>query len=259
MRLNKYLAACEVASRRGSEAFILAGRVTVNGIRVKELGVVIDEKKDVVRVDGKQISPRINKVYVLLNKPKGVITTVKDERGRKNVLDIVHVRERIYPVGRLDRNSEGLLLLTNDGIMANRLLHPKYKVAKTYRVKLDKPFLQDDFVPLTAGIELEDGRTAPCRARFYSEFQDRVELQIREGRKRQVRRMFEALGYNVKALKRIAFGPLQLKNLRRGEWRLLSMTEVMQLRQAVDLLEQDKTRIRGNEKTVQKRKNNYRH
>ncbi len=259
MRLNKYLAACEVASRRGSEAFILAGRVTINGITVKELGVVVDEKKDIVRVDGKQVSPRIKKVYILLNKPKGVITTVKDEHDRKNVMDIVHVRERVYPVGRLDRNSEGLLLLTNDGALANRLLHPKYKVAKTYRVKLDRPFLQEDFAPLTSGIELEDGKTAPCRARFYCDFQDRLELQMREGRKRQIRRMFEALGYKVKALKLIAFGPLQLKNLARGQWRLLSMTEVIQLRQAVDLMKVDKARIPGKEKTVQKRKDNYRH
>jgi len=236
MRLNRYLASCEIASRRGAEEFILAGRITINGRVVKTLGTIVDETKDVVRVDGKVVQPRLKKVYILLNKPKGVITTVKDELGRKNVMDIVKVKERVYPVGRLDRNSEGLLLLTNDGIMAGRLLHPKYKVAKTYRAKLDRPFLQEDFAPLTSGIELEDGKTSPCRARFYSEWPDRVELQLREGRKRQVRRMFEALGYTVKALKRIGFGPLTLRNLKRNEWRLLSMKEVLQLRQAVDLL-----------------------
>lgn len=236
MRLNKYLASCEVASRRSAEQFILAGRVSVNGRLVNTLGSVINENTDVVRVDGKPVQPRLKKVYILLNKPKGVITTVKDELGRKNVMDIVKVKERVYPVGRLDRNSEGLLMLTNDGLLASRLLHPKYKVAKTYRVKLDRPFLQEDFAPLTSGLELEDGKTAPCRARFYCEWPDRVELQLREGRKRQVRRMFESLGYRVKALKRIAFGPLTLGALKRNEWRLLSMKEVLQLRQAADLL-----------------------
>ena len=259
MRLNKYLATCDVASRRASDAIIAEGRVTVNGQRVVEMGVIINEKSDIVRIDGKKIEPRTNKVYVLLNKPKGVITTVKDEHDRKHVMDIVKVEERIYPVGRLDRNSEGLLLLTNDGEMANRLLHPKFKVVKTYRVKLDKPFLQEDFAPLTSGLELEDGKTAPCRARFYSEFPDRVELQLREGRKRQVRRMFEALGYQVKALKRTAFGPLSLRNLGRSEWRLLSRTEVMHLRQAVDLMKIEKPRDPWKETTGRKTKNNYSH
>jgi 23S rRNA pseudouridine2605 synthase len=259
MRLNKYLAACEVASRRGAEAYILEGRVTLNGQRVKELGIIVNENKDIVKVDGKQVQPRLKKVYILLNKPKGVITTVKDEFDRKSVMDIVKVRERVYPVGRLDRNSEGLLLLTNDGLMANRLTHPQFKVVKTYRAKLDKPFEQEDFAELTSGIELEDGKTAPCRARFYSDTPDRIELQMREGRNRQVRRMFEALGYEVKALKRTSFGPLNLRNLNRSEWRLLSMTEVMQLRQAVDLMRPEKKQSPGKENTGQKKKNNYRH
>lgn len=259
MRLNKYLAQCEIASRRGAETFILNGRVTVNGTKVTDLGTVINENRDVVRVDGKKVAPRLNKVYILLNKPKGIITTASDEHGRKNVLDIVKVRERVYPVGRLDRNSEGLLLLTNDGLMANHLMHPKYKVVKTYRVRLDKPFLQEDFTPLTLGLELEDGKTAPCRARFYSESPDRLELQMREGRNRQVRRMFEALGYQVKALKRTTFGPLTLRGLNRGEWRLLSRTEVMQLRQAAGLVRENKKPKSGNKYPDNKKTNYHRH
>ena len=234
MRLNKYLATCGVASRRGADALIEQGRVQINGTRVTQLGVSVNERNDQVTVDGKPVSPILNKVYIMMNKPKGIITTAKDEHGRKHVMDMIHIRERVFPVGRLDRNSEGLLFLTNDGEMANRLLHPRYKVSKTYRVKLDRPFDSDDMDSLVSGIQLEDGVTAPCRARMYSP--ERVELQIREGRKHQVRRMFQALGYEVKALKRTQFGPLTLKHLDRGKWRLLSRTEVWQLRKAVDLI-----------------------
>ncbi len=239
-RLNKYLATCGVASRRGADEMISQGRVKLNGKRVTELGVSVDEHNDVVTVDGKRVAPIRNKVYILMNKPKGVITTAKDELGRKNVLDLIDIRERVFPVGRLDRNSEGLLLLTNDGEMANRLMHPRYKVNKTYRARLDRPLEPDDMEPLSSGIELEDGKTAPAHIRFYADAADRVELQIREGRKRQVRRMFEALGYEVKALKRTQFGPLKLKGVERGRWRLLSRTEVWQLRKAVGLDESQK-------------------
>jgi len=242
MRINKYLASCNVASRRGAEAIIQAGRVTVNGELVTDLAVTVDEHSDIVRLDGRRLSLQRKKVYVLLNKPKGFITTVKDERGRKSILDIVKVRERIYPVGRLDRNSEGLLLLTNDGEMTHRLLHPGYKVSKTYRARLDRPFEEKHFETLVTGVPLDDGVTAPCRARFGPGDGDRIEIQIREGRKRQVRRMFEALGYDVKTLKRVQFGPLKLGELRRGEWRLLSRYEVAQLRKAVGLQRKPETR-----------------
>ena len=240
MRLNKFLAWCGIASRRKADELIAEGHVKLNGKRITEMGTTVDESSDVVTVDGKRIEPIRNKVYILMNKPKGVITTAKDELGRKNVLDLIDIRERVFPVGRLDRNSEGLLLLTNDGEMANRLPHPRYKVTKTYRARLDRPVDPDDLEPLASGIELEDGKTAPARAHFYADSPDRIELQIREGRKHQVRRMFEALGYEVKALKRTRFGPLNLKGVERGRWRLLSRTEVWQLRKAVGLDESQK-------------------
>ncbi|MBN1479399.1 rRNA pseudouridine synthase [candidate division KSB1 bacterium] len=233
MRINRYLASCGLASRRGVEEIITAGRVTVNGKRITRLGVSINESKDIVRVDGRHVHLQEKQIYILFNKPKGVVTTARDELGRKNVLDIVKVKERIFPVGRLDRNSEGLLLLTNDGELANRLLHPSSKVYKTYRVRLDHPLREKDMDQLVSGMNLDDGVTARCRARFYTDDPQKIELQIHEGRNHIVRRMFAALGYNVKALKRTQFGPLSLKNLGRGQWRWLTPPEIFQLRQIV--------------------------
>jgi pseudouridine synthase len=239
MRINRFLATCGVASRRASEKLIRAGRVTVNGRRVQELSLTVDESRDIVRVDGKQVNPQRRKVYFLFNKPRGIITTAQDELGRKTIFDVVKVRERVFPVGRLDRNSEGLLLLTNDGDLAHRLLHPSFEVRKTYRVKLDRPFDEPDFEKLAEGVELEDGTMATCRARFYADDPLRIEVQIHEGRKHIVRRLFTALGYDVKTLKRTQLGPLELKNMRRGQWRLLSPTELFQLRKAVGLIDSD--------------------
>ncbi|MBN1560994.1 rRNA pseudouridine synthase [candidate division KSB1 bacterium] len=235
MRINKYLASCGLASRRAAEAYIRRGLVTVNGKRITQLGTVIDQMQDIVRVDGKQMRPVRKKFYLLLNKPKGIITTARDERGRKSVFDIVTFKERVFPVGRLDRNSTGALLLTNDGEISHRLLHPSAKVYKTYRVKLDRPFAEEDLTILIAGVQLDDGATAPCRARRYTRDQAKIELQIHEGRTHIVRRMFAALGYEVKALKRTQFGPLTVKNLAIGQWRLLSPVEIAQLRQAAGL------------------------
>ncbi len=235
MRINRYLASCGLASRRAAEKIVLEGRVTVNAKRIRELGVSIDETKDIVRVDGKQVQPQSYNVYILFNKPKGVITTAKDELGRQSVLDIVKVKERVFPVGRLDRNSEGLLLLTNDGDLAHRLLHPSFNVTKTYHVKLDRPFEEDDFEKLESGVELDDGVTAPCRAQYFRDEPNYIEIILHEGKKHIVRRMFGALGYDVRALKRTQFGPLRLTNLKRGQWRKLSPSELYYLRRAVKL------------------------
>ena len=254
MRINRYLATCGVASRRASEKLITAGRVTVNGQRVKELSLIVDEKNDVVRVDGKQVHPQRTKVYILFNKPRGIITTARDELGRKTVFDIVKVRERVFPVGRLDRNSEGLLLLTNDGELAHRLLHPRFEIRKTYRVKLNRPLEDPDLEKLADGVELEDGSMATCRARFYADDPLRIEVQIHEGRKHIVRRLFTAIGYDVKALKRTQFGPLALKDLRRSQWRLLSPTELFHLRKAVGLIDSD---VKQNKKSVDKKENHH--
>lgn len=245
IRLNRYLASCGLASRRGAEEMILAGRVALNGKRVTELGTTIVEGRDTVLVDGKRVEPDINKVYVLLNKPKGYITTAKDELGRRDVMELVQLKERIFPIGRLDRNSEGLLLLTNDGDIAHRLMHPSFKVTKTYRVRLEQPFKENDFKVLTSGVMLEDGITQPCRARYSGDSADQIEIQLREGRNHQVRRMLEVLGYEVKALKRVQYGPLTLKGVERGQWRMLSRTEVHQLREAVDLVDTGKRERRN--------------
>lgn len=240
MRLNKFLATSGVASRRQCDNIILDGRVTVNGKKIFSLGISVNEKSDIVRLDGKRLQLARSKVYILLNKPKGYITTAHDERGRKNVLDLVKSNSRLFPVGRLDNKSEGLLLLTNDGEIANRLMHPKYKFEKTYRAKLDKPFKEEDFESLVSGVLLEDGLTAPCKARYFGYTGESVEIKIHEGRNRQVRRMFEVLGYRVKSLKRIQYGPLRLERLPRGQYRNLNQNEIMQLKEATGLTKSKK-------------------
>jgi 23S rRNA pseudouridine2605 synthase len=234
IRLNKFLASCGVASRRAAENFIAAGRVTVNGRTVHELGTRVNPQGQKVCLDGKLLKPVSKKLYILLNKPKGYITTVKDEKGRRTIFSLVKIKERLFPVGRLDADSEGLLLLTNDGDMAHRLMHPKYKMIKTYRVKLNREFHLSDFDRLTAGVELDDGLTSPCRASFYTDSPDRIEIHVHEGRKRQIRRMFEALDYDVKTLKRVQMGPLRLTNEKRGEWRFLTKGEIKQLAQVTE-------------------------
>jgi len=240
MRINRYLALCGLASRRASEEIVKAGKVTVNGKSVVELGTVIDETADIVRVDGNVVRPAKKEVFVLLNKPKGYVSTSNDERGRKTVFDLVKFKERLFTVGRLDTNSEGLLLLTNNGELAHRLMHPRFKVAKTYRAKLDREFDPKDFASLTSGLKLEDGWTKPCEAGFYTESALQVELRLREGKKHQVRRMFEALGYQVKSLKRTQFGHLNIHDLERGQWRLLNRQEISQLKSMVGLEEDSK-------------------
>lgn len=244
MRINKFLARSGVASRRTSEKYVQDGRVSVNGKTVTDLATQVDEQRDIVRVDGRTVRPAQKKLYVLLHKPKGVITTVQDERGRKTVMDLVDVNESLFPVGRLDRDTEGLLLLTNDGEMANRLMHPRYQITKTYRVRLDKNFSPADLERLESGIELEDGMTAPCRVRYYTDELNRVELQIHEGRKRQVRRMFEALDYRIRHLKRVQYGPLHLKGVERGEWRFLKPAEINRLRRATKLYDSSEKRTK---------------
>lgn len=244
MRLNKYIALCGIASRRAADKMISEGHVSVNGRPATELGMQINPDQDRVKIDGKVIQPAQKHVYIILNKPKGYITTRDDERGRKTVFDLVRVRSRIFPVGRLDAGSEGLLLFTNNGELANRLMHPRFKVAKKYRVKVDAPFSPDHFMHLSAGIELDDGLTAPAKASYYTDDPQRIEITIREGKNRQVRRMFEALGYKVKSLKRVQYGPLSLDDLPRGKWRHLKRIEVEDLLIATNLVQRDKSKRR---------------
>ena len=231
-RLQKIISQAGLASRRAAEAMILEGRVQVDGVTVRELGGKYDPEQVEIKVDGKAISAAEAHVYYLLNKPKGYVSTASDERGRRTVLDLLpEVKERIYPIGRLDMNTEGLLLLTNDGELMNGLLHPRYEVQKTYVARIAKGLAEEELRALQEGVRLEDGMTAPARARVLDEEpgRTRVEITIHEGRNRQVRRMFQAVGHEVLALKRTAFAGLTLQGVRRGEHRALTDEEVKML------------------------------
>lgn len=232
MRLNKYLAHCGVASRREAADIIQAGEVKVNGQVVTDIGYKV-HPKDLVLVKGKKIALKTKMIYILLNKPKDYIATVKDERGRKTVLDLVRIRvgERIYPVGRLDRNTTGLLLLTNDGALAQRLTHPKYEVKKIYHVILDKPLSKADFEQIISGVTLEDGFVQVDSMDFVDgRPKSEIGVEIHSGRNRIVRRIFEHLGYEVTKLDRVYFGGLTKKDLPRGRYRHLTEKEIIMLK-----------------------------
>ena len=231
MRLQKYMASCGVASRRTAEKMIAEGRVSVNGETVTEMGVQVEDG-DTVRLDGQVIRPEEEKRYVIYHKPAGEVTTVSDPEGRKCVLD--HFRDypvRLYPVGRLDYDSEGLLLLTNDGALTERLLHPSHQVDKTYLARVTGAVTPEEMQALRRGILLDDHKTAPAKARLIRQetFASQVLVTIHEGRNRQVRRMFEETGHQVLQLRRVRFGPLELGDLRRGEWRELTEEEKRKL------------------------------
>ena len=229
MRLARYLAHSGAASRRAAERLIAAGRVTVAGEVVRDPASDVDESSGVA-LDGEPLSPEPREVY-MLHKPRGVVSTAKDTHGRRTVTELVPSQARLYPVGRLDADSTGLILLTNDGDLANMLTHPRFEVEKSYRVSVEPaPVPEAALRSLREGVELEDGPTAPAKAR---ELEPGVlEIVIREGRKRQVRRMCEAVGHRVKALERTAFGPLRLERLPEGEFRRLTPAEVERLRKA---------------------------
>lgn len=234
-RLQKILAQAGIASRREAETLITAGRVAVNGVVVTELGSKADPAKDKVTVDGKPVRPEATKVYVLLYKPVGYMTTLKDPQGRPIVTDLLAgIRERIYPVGRLDYNTEGLLLLTNDGDWANQLAHPRHEVEKEYLVKIRGRAGKEQLRQLAEGVELEEGRTAPARVSTMHESDKNswLSITIHEGRYRQVRRMCESVSLSVVRLKRSRYGPLELGELKPGEYRFLTAKEVEELRRA---------------------------
>ena len=228
-RLQKYMASCGVASRRACEDIILAGRVRVNG-KTAELGMSVDPESDRVELDGKRIRREERRVWIMLYKPRGVVSTVSDPQNRKTVQDCVKgVPERLFHVGRLDINSEGLILLTNDGERANRMMHPKYRVEKTYYAVCDGKLTAQEITALTNGVELEDGMTAPAKIRGVRENRDgntSFLITIHEGRNRQVRRMLEAVGHKTLRLKREKYGPLELGGLKPGEWRYLTEEEI---------------------------------
>jgi len=233
-RLHKFLAHAGVASRRHSEELIAAGRVTVNGRVVTELGCSVDPQRDEIRVDGELINEKEDKVYLVLNKPKGYLSTVSDPYRRPTVLDLIpDIKERVYPVGRLDFDTEGLLLLTNDGELANLLTHPRYQIPKTYRVEVRGVIDEESLDKLSRGVELEDGRTAEAEVELLSSDPrgSVFLLTLREGRKREVKRMCEAVGHPVLALKRISIGDINLEGLRSGDYRRLTREEIKKLRQ----------------------------
>jgi 23S rRNA pseudouridine2605 synthase len=227
MRLAKYLATAGLASRRACEAIVRDGRVSVSGETVTDPARDV-APDDAVALDGRPVSIAHERVVYALNKPAGVVSTARDPQGRPTVVSMVPQTERLYPVGRLDIDTTGLILLTNQGELAHRLTHPRFEVAKTYRVVVAGPSVRDqELHRLREGVELEDGRTAPARVRRISA--DTIEITIHEGRKRQVKRMCEAVGHPVKRLERVAFGPLELGELPPGRWRRLSDDEVAAL------------------------------
>jgi 23S rRNA pseudouridine2605 synthase len=231
-RLQKYLARCGVASRRASEQLITAGRVRVNGAVLDRLGESIDPARDRVELDGKPVRPPKVLTHVALNKPIGVVSTASDPRGRRTVLDLVDVPARLFPVGRLDYDSEGLIILTDDGDLALQLTHPRHTVEKEYRALVPGEVTDADLDRLRAGLELDGKRTAPARFERLHETPDGVWVRVilREGRNRQIRRMLEQVGLDVARLVRVRIGSLRLGDLPPGSWRLLSAAEVAALR-----------------------------
>jgi 23S rRNA pseudouridine2605 synthase len=239
-RLQKILARAGLASRREAERWIVQGRITVNGAVVRKLGSQADPAKDSIKVDGKRVKPAVAPLYYAFHKPPAIITTLNDPEHRPDLtpfLERLGEKRRVFPVGRLDYNTTGLLLLTNDGALAMRLTHPRYGVKKLYQVKLSACPTEEGLAHLRKGIRLDDGVTAPARVRVIEKLRKNawIEIEVHEGRKREVRRMFEALGYFVEKLIRIRFGPIVLGALPPGKLRPLSQIEVRSLKRATGL------------------------
>lgn len=232
MRLQKYLAEAQVASRRKAEEIILEGRVKVNGEIVAQLGTKVESDSDVIEVDNKIVKICEKMVYIVLNKPEGCVTTVKDQFDRKSVLDyLADIKERIYPVGRLDYDTSGLLILTNDGDLTYKLTHPKHNVEKTYVAKVDREPDAEDMLRFEQGIEIDGRKTAPAKIKIIKK--DRLttlEIKIHEGRNRQVRKMCAAINCNVIKLERVAVGKLTMGKVEKGKYRTLSDDEVKYLK-----------------------------
>ena len=230
VRLNKYLADCGVGSRRECDKLIADGVVVVNG-KVAKLGMEVSEH-DQITVNGKRIGDKQRNYYLMLHKPKGYVTTVKDDLGRKTVMDLIDIKARLYPVGRLDYDTEGLLILTNDGDLANRLTHPRNEVNKTYVCRISGILTEQERLQLERGVLIDGVKTAPARVRILKQDQHhtRCEVTIHEGRNRQVKKMFESVGKEVEFLKRVAVGELRLGGLKRGEYRFLNDYEVEYLK-----------------------------
>ncbi len=232
IRLNAFIAKAGVCSRRQADELIKTGKIKVNGKVTNEMGISV-KPTDIVLYKGKQLKPQ-GSVYILLNKPKNIITTLKDPEGRPTVFDLIShaTEERVYPVGRLDRNTTGVLLLTNDGDLTEKLTHPKYRKRKIYDVTLEKPLTDENYEKLLIGIELEEGEKVKADKLEFLDLNDKSKLgiEIHSGQNRVVRRIFEALGYDVKKLDRVYFAGLTKKNVPRGKWRFLTEKEINYLK-----------------------------
>ncbi|NFG22834.1 rRNA pseudouridine synthase [Clostridium botulinum] len=231
-RLQKYMASCGVASRRKCEEIILNGEVKVNGVVITELGTRVNPVEDKIEYKGSLITKEENKVYIILNKPEGYITSAKDEKGRKTVLDLVKVNERIYPIGRLDYDSSGLILLTNDGDIYNKIIHPREELNKKYIAVVKGEVSKKDIDTFNKGIDIGGYVTAPASLEVlnYENGKSTVEVCIHEGKNRQIRKMCTAINHEVLSLNRVSIGKIQLKYLKKGEWRELTNEELNYIR-----------------------------
>jgi len=228
IRLNKFIAQSGLCSRREADTLILKGQVSVNGKTIKKMGIII-KKTDKVKVDNKKISPE-KKIYILLNKPKDYITTNKDTHNRKIVIDLIkNVKERIFPIGRLDRKTTGLLLLTNDGELSKKLTHPSHKIKKIYSLQINKPITKNDFNKLKEGIEIDNEKIHINKINILNNRKE-LGIEIHMGKNRIIRKLFESLDYKIIKLDRVMFGPLTKRNLPRGKWKFLDQKELRLLK-----------------------------
>ena len=230
-RLQKYLSNAGIASRRKCEELILAGKIEVNGVTITELGTKINPENDIIKYNGKEIKPQDEKIYILLNKPIGYVTTAKDQFGRDTVLDLIKINKRIVPVGRLDMYTSGALILTNDGEFVNKLTHPKHEINKTYNVTLKGKITKEEVKKLEQGVEIDDGYvTKPAKVKILKIEEEknlsRIQITIHEGKNRQVRKMCNAIEKKVLALHRSKIGNIDVKDLKLGTWRYLNKDEI---------------------------------
>lgn len=232
MRLQKFIALAGIASRRKAEEFIENGRVKVNGETVREMGIKVDPETDRVLVDDKEIFLETEKIYILLNKPVGYVTTLSDEFDRPKVIDLIDIKERVYPVGRLDYNSSGLLILTNDGELTHKITHPSSHVYKTYVVKIKGNITKKQINTFKTGVDIGGYTTAPADIEVLKQYKDNslVKVTIHEGKNRQIRRMMDALDHPVITLKRVSIGEINIDDLPKGKWRHLTKEEIQYLK-----------------------------
>jgi len=238
VRLNKFLSQSGVSSRREADKMIENGRIKINGRVVNTLGIKIDDDKDTIEVNGKEVKKDRNLIYLLLNKPSGYLVTLKDPFKRPTIMNFLsHLEKRVFPVGRLDYDTEGLLLLTNDGELAYRLMHPRYKIKKVYLAKVNGNPRDSELSTLEKGVYLDNGKTAPTKiSRIYSGSKESCfRIEIYEGRKREIKRLFEYIGHRVLKLKRVKFAGLDQGKLKKGQWRHLTKKELLMLKKQVGL------------------------